>query len=708
MRTVLIMAGALLVAAAANEACAQQPKPAPNMSLRPSSAAELRAREVESASALAALGDTLYRADVDKRDGFAYCRNAHQLAERGEFRLAIREASKALFLGRAQRNPHLVALARRDLAAAYVMAGENEAAIEHAKASLAELRSVDRVRTSDVKATALKVLGDAALRQGRPADALKHYAEARDADSSRVGNQARLAEASAHLALGDVKRAREAVDKVSPGDNARYKVLIERAHGNIALAEKDYARAAQLFQNSAQSLAQPGGLPSQIYDRLWAEAGLAEARLLSGDRQAALAAYRAALDTADRLRGLFSSFVFKAGFLNQSQAVFDQAVDLMIDAGLAEEAFETSERGRARAMLDQMNGRIEASVAGAAFSQPIKAVAKAAAIRAALPPRTALIEYHVLPERTIAFVVRADGVTATALPERRADLDRQVRAFRDAVTGRRADAAGLAADLYRRLVAPLGELGGGETLVFVPHKTLHYLPFHALRGPAGYLIESNAVAYAPSASGYVALAQRQHARVQRALALANPAADGGAPPLPAAEREVSALKANLAGAEIDLLLREQATRDAFIQRAPGSQVVHVAAHAAIDEVDPIHSRILLARGELEAHEVYRLDLSAARLVVLSACESGLGRVSGGDEFVGFKQSFLGAGAGGLLVSLWPVDDESTAAMIEEFYRQLTKMGSAGALRQAQLALLRQPAYAEPLFWAPFTWVGAAP
>lgn len=679
------------------------------MSLRPELAAEARAREAESAATLAFLGEILYAGDPAKKEGLDYCRSAAELADRGDFRAAIREASKALFLGQKNRRPVLVAHAYRDLATVYLLAGAPDIAISHANAALKEYRAfpVEWTRDSRLrgfKAQVLKVLGDARLRQGAPAEAIGYYADALDADPGALATLLRVAMSNAHLAIGEPAKARQALDKVS-GDDARVKSLIARAAANIAMAERNYAKASDLFEQSIQANA---GV-NRAYERLWSQAGLAEARALNGDRSNAIAAYRQAMDTADLLRGAFESFAVKAGFLDQTQVVFEKAVGLLFDAGLGPEALLASERGRARAMLDQMTGRIEASVEAAAFASPVKTMAQLTELQAALPPRSVLVEYYLLPDRMIVWTVRAGSVKAIALAERRAELEKDIGRFRAAIVQRAPEAAYLAAELYKRLVEPL-EIANGESIIVVPHKALHYLPFQALRGPAQYLIETQAIAYAPSASGYLALVRRQRPDSQRVLALGNPTSDEKLPPLPGAEREVESLRTALAGVPVDVLVRDEASHDAFLQRAPGSRVIHIAAHAEVDEIDPIYSRIALAKGSgrtgnLEAHELYRLDLSASRLVVLSACDSGMGRVSGGDEFIGFKQAFLGAGAGGVMVSLWPVDDESTATLVQSLYQGLATAGTAEALRRAQVATLKQAAFGHPFFWAPFTWIG---
>lgn len=94
------------------------------------------------------------------------------------------------------------------------------------------------------------------------------------------------------------------------------------------------------------------------------------------------------------------------------------------------------------------------------------------------------------------------------------------------------------------------------------------------------------------------------------------------------------------------------------------------------------------------------------MVTLSACESGLGRIARGDEVQGFTRAFLGAGAASLLVSLWPVEDDSTQLLMTTLYGDLARgMPAAQAMQRAQLAVLARPGYGEPYFWAAFNLVG---
>jgi CHAT domain-containing protein len=135
--------------------------------------------------------------------------------------------------------------------------------------------------------------------------------------------------------------------------------------------------------------------------------------------------------------------------------------------------------------------------------------------------------------------------------------------------------------------------------------------------------------------------------------------------------------------------------------------VHFATHDELNEDEPLSSALLLTPGEgeygrLEVRELFGLELSA-RLVVLSACETGLGKLSRGDELVGLQRAFLYAGTPAVITTLWKVDDRASYELVRVFYEQLGVADAAAALRQAQRATLQ--AFPHPFAWAAFGLTG---
>lgn len=128
-------------------------------------------------------------------------------------------------------------------------------------------------------------------------------------------------------------------------------------------------------------------------------------------------------------------------------------------------------------------------------------------------------------------------------------------------------------------------------------------------------------------------------------------------------------------------------------------LVHFATHGYLDSSHPLFSGLALSDGILSLPDIFGLDLQA-HMVVLSACNTGIGELSAGDEIVGMTRAFMYAGSPTVVASLWSVSDESTAALMKEFYQGLKKgEKGAAALREAQLALMKK--YPLPYYWAPF-------
>jgi len=188
--------------------------------------------------------------------------------------------------------------------------------------------------------------------------------------------------------------------------------------------------------------------------------------------------------------------------------------------------------------------------------------------------------------------------------------------------------------------------------------------------------------------------------------------------LPGSGQEVAAIR-RLAGPNAQVLTGSSATESAFRRLAPTQRVLHLATYGVLNKQNPLFSFVQLAPdgaddGRLEVHEVFGLHL-AADLVVLSACQTGLGSgaladVPAGDDWVGLTRAFLHAGARHVVAALWPVDDWATAALMEQFYGSgLSAAGTnpSHALAVAQRALIATPATAHPFYWAGFVSAGSA-
>jgi CHAT domain-containing protein len=655
-----------------------------------------RLEDADTALSLAAEGAALYDAEKVKLDGYAYCSQAVELAEQGEFRESARAASKALHVALQSGNVDLLGKAYRDLAIAFSYAGQLERAEQFANLAL----KYPGVDPTQVNGPARKVIGDVRTRQARYDEAIAVYDQAGAESSARFRPLVEASLANALILSGDLTRARATLDAVPAPADARQQAQLQRTRGRLLLAENRPEEALVLYRQLADA---PAAGDEDFY-RAWALDGISKSQSALGHDAEAAQALDQAIDVFDRARSQFRSDEFKMGLFSDLQSVFERAIGLHSRLGQPAQAFDISERSRSRALLDAVSGRVE-------FDQTAVATLDAAALQAMLKPDEVVVAFHTLPDRLLAWVLSREGVREVGYPVAlpRADLARLVDAYRDALIRVSPNAPEVGGKIGQLLLAPLG-LPAGKRLVIVPHGPLHYLPFQALRLDGQYLIERNPISIAPSISIAARLAQRTPTAAPQLLAFGNPTINPEvADPLPGAEKEVHELAQRFPGAR--LFFRDEASKENFASNAPASRLVHIAAHAMADTLDPLHSKVLLADKDgkpnyLEAKDVLGMRLDNVAMIALSACESGLGRVENGDEVLGFTRSFLSAGTSTLLASLWPVSDAATEKLMTTLYTDLAKgIEVQDAMRDAQRAVMADPATAHPFYWAPFNLIG---
>ncbi|MEO0538460.1 MAG: CHAT domain-containing protein [Cyanobacteria bacterium P01_A01_bin.123] len=288
--------------------------------------------------------------------------------------------------------------------------------------------------------------------------------------------------------------------------------------------------------------------------------------------------------------------------------------------------------------------------------------------------------------------------------------------------------------LHRLLIDPIADLlptDPAARVTIIPHQALFLVPFPALQASDGsYLIDRHTLLSGPSIQvlGLTDNLRQASSRAPdrqdgSALVVGNPtmpvlpAPAGESAPvladLPGAEREARAIAALL---NTTALIGDQATEPAVVEKMQQAHTIHLATHGLLDWGDPqalyqqdFPGAVALAPtqdsdGLLTAAEILDLDLEAD-LVILSACDTGQGRITG-DGVIGLSRSLMVAGVPSVVVSLWAVPDAPTASLMTEFYRQLDQgQDKAQALRQAMLATRAQ--HPNPLDWAAFTLIGEA-
>uniref|UniRef100_UPI0030DD5603 CHAT domain-containing protein n=1 Tax=Calothrix sp. 336/3 TaxID=1337936 RepID=UPI0030DD5603 len=451
---------------------------------------------------------------------------------------------------------------------------------------------------------------------------------------------------------------------------------------------------------------------------------------------------------------------FKISIFEEQARTYRTLQQVYIAQNQPDAALEVAENGRARAFVDLLASRLNITPTEPTIDQ-IKQIAKA--------QNSTLLQYSIIynefkingkeeakeselyiwvikPTGEITFRkvdlkplwqkenTNLDRLTTTS----RESIGARGTAFRTIIVSQNPDtpkAANKLKRLHELLIDPIADLlprNPSDRVTFIPQSSLFLVPFPALRDKDGkYLIEKHTILTSPSIQ-VLDLTRKQKQRIgnkpiqtNNALIVGNPTMPfvppkiGEAPqqlsPLPGTEREAKAIAKLF---KTQALIGNKATEIEVSKRLPQARLIHLATHGLFDDIQGLNSGIALTPssgnagnknnekedGLLTAGEILDLKLNA-ELVVLSACDTGRGKISG-DGVIGLSRSLITAGVPSVLVSLWAVPDAPTAELMTEFYQNLQKSpDKAQALRQAMLTTMKQ--HPNPSSWAAFTLIGEA-
>ena len=331
---------------------------------------------------------------------------------------------------------------------------------------------------------------------------------------------------------------------------------------------------------------------------------------------------------------------------------------------------------------------------------------------------TLVLEYFIARQQLIIFLVTSDSVQVARFPIDITHIQDLLGFFQlnmNAVATSNlaqipslvTNAQVLLKQFYALLLKPVHHIFRTYSkLIIVPHGLLHYLPFHAFYDGEAFLLEQHAISYLPGASllrhchetppstsGFYAFGHSYKGH------------------LPHAVQEARTIATQFDG---ETFLNDEATVSNLQKIAADCSILHMAVHGDFRPDNPLFSGLALADGWLTTLDVFNLQLKAS-LVTLSACQTGQNVIGGGDELLGLMRAFFASGASSLLLSLWAVEDRSTAQIMMTFYDRLADgWDKSVALRYAQQQLIHRrvddndelaEAYTHPYFWAPFFLVG---
>ena len=646
--------------------------------------------------------------------------SVHQEARRYESALAHYREALTLARESGFRTEQCVTLA--NMAEAFQGRGDLADALRYYTGAL---KLAEEIQNSTIEAFALGSLGNLSRDRGNYAEAIAYFNRA--------------------LAIGEQTGEIQAVWEAQAGLGSTYK-----KQGRATKAITHYAQAIALYDQVREGLAIES-LGSSFLDDKY-EAYPAIVQLLASEGQ-----LEEAFVFAEK---------FKAkGFLDilaRGQTLFEthlpEDLRLELDAVRAELAENHAELSRERSRTPPdvttavtLEGRITAlelqksalvdrvrEENGEFYEMALSEPLDVATIQSrVLGSDQVLVEYLIGEESLSVFVVSGDELHYREVPVGRKELRRRLAKLSplfEADGALDANSRGQvfrafnpeladfslppARALYETLLEPVEAwLPEEAELIIVPDDFLFYLPFEVLVvesrdaehrydfSAATFLVERYAISYSASASVLDPTLKRPREFTKGVLAFGNPSFPDTMeqPRLPNSEAEVEAIEAAFEGYENNVLTGDAATETVFAQEAEQYGVLHFATHFWNDDRQPLYSRIALSDGFLQTYEIFDAKLNA-ELAVLSACNTGLGKLRKGEGLIGISRAFLFAGVPSLVVSLWSVDDEATARIMGLFYRHLQAGSSKKqALRRAKLDYLdaSRGDKQDPFYWAPF-------
>jgi len=674
---------------------------------------------------------TLHRSTGNRAGEATTLNNLGALYElQHDYRKALEYLQQTLPLRRALGDRLGEAYALDNMARSYSQLGDGARALENANQALAIAREAGNPRG---EAVALNLLGWAYVATGQPREAIERHRQALPlfrASGERMGEAATLYSlARASSRAGELPEARHAVEEgIAILESLRTHVNVQELRSSYLASKHEYydldidVLMRQQQTEAAFEVAERARARSLL--DLLSESGV-------DIRQGVDAAL---LERESKLRGLLN-------------AKADRQIEILrakhTDAQAAKVAGEVT---RLTTDYHAIEAEIRtASPHYAALTQP-QPVTLRQIQQDVLDRDTLLVEYALGADRTYAWVVSRDSVAGFALPPA-SEVERAARRFHEAASSDDAAAYAAARALGQMILGPLSSALGSKRLAVVADGALEYVPFAALPSPGRAdgrpLLADHEIVRLPSASALAMLRTETQGRkpAPKALAvLADPvfrkddprvhpdgatlspgggqrSAELNLPRLGSSRREAEAILALVP----EKARKEAVDFDASLSTATAPElgqyrIVHFATHSLLDTEHPELSGIVLSLvnrqgqprdGLLRLDQIYNLRWGSD-LVVLSACQTALGKVMRGEGVTGLTRGFMYAGVPRVAASLWKVDDQATAGLMTDFYRSmLAPHGSppAAALRAAQLRMLAQKKWQSAYYWAAFVLEG---
>ena len=477
---------------------------------------------------------------------------------------------------------------------------------------------------------------------------------------------------------------------------------VQRQNGNCADAVNHFNRAIEIFER----------MPSFTVGYYEARRGRLLCFIEQNDKEAVNREMPEILKIFEKNRKQITDETARNIFFDNEQDIYDIAADYAF-TNLQDQksAFYYAENSRARSLLSL----IKKETGDEALPLSLEEIQKQ------VPSKVQLLYFTVLKDKVIQWHITGNAVNVKKIDVSGEELENQVQNYSKLLVSGKDDESLLKSSekLYSLLIEPAKEfLDKDKTLCIIADKQLLRVPFSSLVAPADkkYLIEDFQIQSAPSATVFLKvtkIAQQKHpASEEVLLSVGNPkfsrADYGQLKDLPAAAREAEEIRKHYTK-DSKVFINEKASKNDFVTNLQNSDVVHFAGHYVANAKTPAHSKFLLANGELSIEEISSIKLPRTRLMILSACDTGIENYYNGEGMIGAARSFLAADVPIVIASAWSVDSEATSELMTKFhqYRKSNGLTVTAALRQSQLDLLKDESnpFRQPFFWAGFLPIG---
>jgi CHAT domain-containing protein len=669
----------------------------------------------------------------------------------GNYAKAIEYGQQSLAIARSIKNRQVEGIALGSLGMVYLFVGDSAKAIDYLQKQLTIVREI---KYREGESAALDNLGLAYINLGDYAKSIEYVKQSlalvrelkdRRGESIALGNLG-----IAYYSLGNSAKAIEySQQQLAIVREIKYRQGESIALGNLGIAYYSLGNSAKAIEYSQQQLA----IAREIKNREgegWALNNLGVGFWNAGNPTEAEKMLIDAIQVWESMRQMLrSNDANKVSIFEEQARTYRTLQQVRVAQNNPIGALEIAERGRARAFVDLLTERLSSGSTNPAIAtspdrEQIRQIAKA--------QNATLVQYSIIYDRfpiqgkqvgresaLYIWVIQPTGEITFRQVDLQPLWQKHNASLRSLIVGNQEFLAVRSRSsfgstlpqpnlptLHQLLIDPIASLlpkDPDARVIFIPQGSLFQVPFPALQDENGtYLIEKHTILTAPSIQVLDLTRQQRQKLAQkpansgRALVLGNPTMPSvslslGDPkqqlsPLPGAEAEAIAIAPLL---NTQAITGAQGTKAQIVQKMPQASIIHLATHGLLDDVRGLGSAIALAPsgsddGLLTAEEIFDMKMQA-KLVVLSACNTGFGRITG-DGVIGLSRALISAGVPSVIVSLWAVPDAPTAELMTAFYQNLqNNPDKAQALRQAMLTTMKT--HPQPRNWAAFTLIGEA-